>query len=71
MKRTIINHNLMDLLDETAFVNYSWSLLSVVLVCTDIGFYFQIEDINDNVLHISATLKDLNKYFLEYRKEDE
>lgn len=64
MKRTMLCYrSVQDILSEKAFENYSWATLSIFLVCTNTGFYFQIEDFDGNSLTICTTAKALNEYF--------
>lgn len=66
MKRTMLCYrSVQDILSEKAHEKFSWSMDSIFLVCTETGFYFQIEDFYGNTLKICTTSEELNKYYEE------
>ena len=71
VKTTLTNRNMKDILNESSFEKWSWSMLSVSLVCTNAGSYFQVDDwMNETTVAICLTVKELNKYFIAYGKEE-
>lgn len=65
MKTMLTNRQLQDLLEETSYEKWSWSMYSVYLVCSDTGMYFQVDDWYDNTLAILTSLPALNNFFKE------
>ena len=70
MKKAMLTYRQLDeILEPDAYENWSWSMLTVYLVCSDTGMSFQVDDWDDNTVLIAATLTGLNNYLNDYGKE--
>ena len=65
MKTMLAYRQLKQLMEETSFEKFSWSMMMVYLVCSETGMYFQVDDWSDNTVAICSTLPALNNFFKE------
>lgn len=54
------------LLDPYAFLQYSWSMVTIEIQISETGMCFVCRDFcTDEIKNINGTLEGLNKYFME------
>lgn len=68
-KAMLTNRQLAEILEPDVYEKWSWSMLTVYLVCSDTGMSFQVDDWYDNTVCIAATLTKLSEYLKEHGED--
>ena len=70
MEKTMLtNRQLLEILEQEVYEKWSWSMLTVYLICSDTGMYFQVDDWYDNTVLIAPTLTGLSNYLKEHGED--